>query len=55
MNLEFRWLVQQARRQGLQVMNGCNPTILVEPGYKDSAEFLAAQQIEEIAFLPCYL
>ena len=55
MNPDFRWLVQQARRQGLHVIDRCNPTILVEPGYEDIAEFLAEQQVEVIASLPCYL
>ncbi len=55
MNPDFRWLVQRARQQGLQVMDRCNPTILVEPGYEDCADFLAQQQVEVIASLPCYL
>lgn len=55
MNPDFRWLVRQARRQGLQVMDRCNPTILVEPGYEDCADFLAEQRVEVIASLPCYL
>lgn len=55
MNPEFRWLVEQARKQGLHVMDRCNPTILVEPGYQNMAEFLAEQQVEVIASLPCYL
>ncbi|PKM12456.1 MAG: radical SAM protein [Gammaproteobacteria bacterium HGW-Gammaproteobacteria-3] len=55
MNPDFRWLVQAARAQGLNVMDRCNPTILVEPGYEGTAEFLAAQQVEVIASLPCYL
>jgi len=55
MNPDFRWLVEKARKQGLHVMDRCNPTILVEPGYEDTAEFLAAQQVEVIASLPCYM
>jgi radical SAM/Cys-rich protein len=55
MNPDFRWLVQEARRQGLHVMDRCNPTILVEPGFEGTAEFLAEQQVEVIASLPCYL
>ncbi len=55
MNPDFRWLVNEARKQGLHVMDRCNPTILVEPGYESMAEFLAAQQVEVIASLPCYL
>jgi radical SAM/Cys-rich protein len=55
MNPHFRWLVQAAKAQGLHVMDRCNPTILEEPGYEDTAAFLAAQQVEIIASLPCYL
>lgn len=55
MNPDFRWLVEEARKQGLYVMDRCNPTILVEPGYEETAEFLAEQQVEVIASLPCYL
>lgn len=55
MNPDFRWLVQAARQQGLHVMDRCNPTILVEPGFEDTAGFLAEQQVEVIASLPCYL
>ena len=55
MNPDFYWLVKKARQQGLHVMNRCNPTILVEPGYEHTAEFLAEQQVEVIASLPCYL
>jgi len=55
MNPDFRWLVEEARKQGLHVMDRCNPTILVEPGYEGTAEFLAEQQVEVIASLPCYM
>ncbi|WP_404360777.1 arsenosugar biosynthesis radical SAM (seleno)protein ArsS [Methylotuvimicrobium sp. KM1] len=55
MNPDFRWLVETARRQGLHVIDRCNPTILVEPGYEWVAEFLAGQQVEIIASLPCYI
>lgn len=55
MNPEFRWLVQTAKQQGLHVIDRCNPTILVEPGYEWAADFLTEHQIEVIASLPCYL
>lgn len=55
MNPDFRWLVETARRQGLHVIDRCNPTILVEPGYEWAAEFLARQRVEVTASLPCYL
>ena len=55
MNPNFQWLVKKAKQQGLHVMDRCNPTILVEPDYEETAEFLAEQQVEVIASLPCYL
>ncbi len=50
----FRELVQRARDLGVHVMDRCNLTILDEPGQEDLAEFLAAQQVEVVASLPCY-
>lgn len=55
MNPHFHWLVESARALGVKVIDRCNPTILLEPGYEDLAEFLAGQQVEIIASLPCYL
>lgn len=55
LNPNFRWLVQQARRRGLQVLDRCNLTVLLEPGMEDLADFLAAHQVEVVASLPCYL
>ena len=55
MNPEFRWLVKAAKGLGLHVIDRCNPTILVESGYEWVAGFLAAQQVEVVASLPCYL
>ncbi len=55
MNPHFRWLVETARSLGVKVIDRCNPTILLEPGYQDLAEFLASQQVEIVASLPCYL
>jgi len=51
----FRALVQQARALGVTVIDRCNLTILLEPGQEDLAAFLAAQQVQVIASLPCYL
>ena len=55
MNPHFRTLVAGARALGVKVMDRCNLTILDEPGYEDIAEFLAAQGVEIVASLPCYL
>ena len=35
-------------------MDRCNPTILVEPGYENLAQFLASQQVQIVASMPCY-
>jgi radical SAM/Cys-rich protein len=55
LNPHFRLLVESARRLGVQVIDRCNLTILFEPGQEDLAEFLAVQQVEITASLPCYL
>lgn len=55
MNPHFRDLVKSARKLGIHVIDRCNLTILEEPGYEDLAEFLAGQQVEITASLPCYL
>ncbi|GAA0794214.1 arsenosugar biosynthesis radical SAM (seleno)protein ArsS [Marinobacterium sediminicola] len=51
---QFRQLVVQARRLGVKVIDRCNLTILFEEGQSDLAEFLAEQQVEVVASLPCY-
>jgi radical SAM/Cys-rich protein len=55
MNPHFKRLVVAARQLGLRVIDRCNLTILSEPGYEDMAEFLAANDVEISASLPCYL
>ena len=54
MNVDFRWLVDTAKAQGLHVMDRLNPTIMEEPGYEWVGDFLAAHQVEAVASLPCY-
>jgi radical SAM/Cys-rich protein len=54
MNPGFRRLVIEARRRNLRVIDRCNLTILLEAGYTDLPEFLAAQDVHLIASLPCY-
>jgi radical SAM/Cys-rich protein len=55
MNPHFRYLVKQAQDRGLKVIDRCNLVILLEPGYEDLAQFLAENQVEIVASLPCYL
>jgi radical SAM/Cys-rich protein len=55
LNPHFRMLVERARRLGVHVIDRCNLTVLEEPGEEQLAAFLAAQQVEVVASLPCYL
>ena len=54
MHDDFRYLVSEARAAGVHVIDRCNLTILFEPGHENLAEFLAEQQVEVVASLPCY-
>jgi len=55
LNEHFRYLVSEARKHHVHVIDRCNLTILNEPGQEDLADFLAANQVEVVASLPCYL
>lgn len=55
LNTGFRDLVRFARARNIEVIDRCNLTILFEPGQEDLAEFLAEQQVNVTASLPCYL
>lgn len=55
MNPHFRYLVREARALGVKVMDRCNLTILEQPGFEDLAVFMAAQRVDVVASLPCYL
>ena len=55
LNANFRFLVGEARRRGLAVIDRCNLTILLEPGQETLAEFLAQHRVAVTASLPCYL
>ncbi|MEN8176515.1 MAG: arsenosugar biosynthesis radical SAM (seleno)protein ArsS [Pseudomonadota bacterium] len=55
LNPEFRYLVAAAHELGCHVIDRCNLTVLEEPGQEDLAAFLAEQQVEIVASLPCYL
>jgi radical SAM/Cys-rich protein len=55
LNPYFRDLVCAAQELGVHVIDRCNLTILNEPGQESLAQFLAGQQVEVIASMPCYL
>jgi len=55
MNPLFRELVSKATSMGVKVIDRCNLSILLEPGYEDLTEFFKRHNVEVVASLPCYL
>ncbi len=55
MNPEFRYLVTEASKRGVNVIDRCNLTVTLEPGQEDLIEFLARHRVIITASLPCYL
>ncbi|CBJ30512.1 conserved unknown protein [Ectocarpus siliculosus] len=54
LNDHFRYMVEEGRALGLDVIDRCNLTVLQEPGQEDLAEFLAKNKVHVVASLPCY-
>ena len=55
LNAHFRRMVTAARDMAVKVMDRCNLTILEQPGQEDLGAFLAGNQVEIVASMPCYL
>jgi radical SAM/Cys-rich protein len=53
---DFRYFVERVKtlQPSRHVIDRCNLTILIEPGYEDLADFLAKRKVEIIASMPCY-
>jgi radical SAM/Cys-rich protein len=53
---DFRYFIECVKelQPSRHVIDRCNLTILLESGYEDLAEFLAARKVEIIASMPCY-
>jgi radical SAM/Cys-rich protein len=53
---DFRYFVRRVRALQPQrhVIDRCNLTILLEPGYEDLGGFVATNNVEIIASMPCY-
>lgn len=53
---DFKYLVERlkALMPPRHIIDRCNLTILLEPGFEDYAGFLARHEIEIIASMPCY-
>jgi radical SAM/Cys-rich protein len=54
MNPHFRWLVEEVRKLGRQVMDRCNLTILETAPHADLPEFFARHRVEVVCSLPHY-
>lgn len=55
LNPHFRRLVQAARERGVEVIDRCNLTVLLEPGQTGTVAFLANNLVKIVASLPCYI
>jgi len=55
LNANFRRMVTAARDIAVKVIDRHNLTVQEQPGQEDLAEFLAANQVEVVASMPCYL
>lgn len=55
LNPHFRYFVEQAHRDNIEIIDRCNLTILEEQGQQGLAEFLAGHQVTVTASLPCYM
>jgi len=53
---DFRYFIDRVKalHASHHVIDRCNLTILLEPGYEDLPEFLARHKVEIIASMPCY-
>ncbi|MDX2080600.1 MAG: arsenosugar biosynthesis radical SAM protein ArsS [Terrimicrobiaceae bacterium] len=51
---DFRFFVTELRRQNRRVIDRCNLTILLDPAHDGLAEFLAENEVEIVASMPCY-
>eukprot|EP01026_Neomeris_dumetosa_P010256 TRINITY_DN1380_c0_g2_i1.p1 TRINITY_DN1380_c0_g2~~TRINITY_DN1380_c0_g2_i1.p1 ORF type:complete len:411 (-),score=41.54 TRINITY_DN1380_c0_g2_i1:338-1570(-) len=54
LNPQFRFLVEEASALGLEVIDRCNLTVLLEPGQEDLVDFLVKHKVRVVASLPCY-
>jgi radical SAM/Cys-rich protein len=53
---DFRYFIEQVKslQPHRHIIDRCNLTILLERGYEDLAAFLARNEVEVIASMPCY-
>jgi radical SAM/Cys-rich protein len=54
LNPHFKYFITEAKKLNIHVIDRCNLSILLEPGQETLAHFLADNNVEIIASLPCY-
>lgn len=56
MNPHFRYFISKIRslRPESIIINRCNLTILLEPGYEEFVEFFVENRVQIVASMPCY-
>ena len=50
----FPYLVSEAVKLGIEVIDRCNLTVLLQQEQKDTIAFLAANKVQIVASMPCY-
>ena len=54
LNPHFKDLVKFVRARNITLIDRCNLTVLFEPGQEETAQFLARENVQIVASLPCY-
>ena len=54
MNQYFQYMIKKLREKNIHIIDRCNLTILEEKGMSNMVDFLAQQEVEIVASLPCY-
>ncbi|MBI2083317.1 MAG: arsenosugar biosynthesis radical SAM protein ArsS [Deltaproteobacteria bacterium] len=54
LNPNFRYLVQESRTLGREVIDRCNLTVLFQKGQEETHYFLKQHRVQIVASLPCY-
>ena len=54
LNANFRYFILELKKRNLHIIDRCNLTVLHEKGQENTAEFLAKNNVEIVASLPCY-
>ena len=54
LNPHFRYLVREAKKIGVDIIDRCNLTIIFEQNQSDLVDFFVENEVQIIASLPCY-